>query len=91
MIAVGLNDPRESELCDCGIVALEDAETGETVYVDSSDKASRKEYSRQNQDRMKKRERLFNSMGVDYVDVYTDTSYVDALVKFFLKRRKRAR
>src|SRR5512133_174509 len=37
VIAVLLNDPRELELPDVGVVALEDAETGRTAYVDTSD------------------------------------------------------
>jgi uncharacterized protein (DUF58 family) len=91
LIAVALTDPRESDLPDCGILALEDAETEEVVYVDSSNAALRAQYSREGAARRRRREQLFISVGMDYVDVSTDVSYADALVKFFLKRRKRFR
>ena len=89
VIAVTLNDPREMRLPDCGIIALEDAEGGELMYVDSSNGQFRKQYERDNLDRIKRRDQIFNSIGVDHIDVHTSSSYSDALVKFFLKRRRK--
>ena len=89
MIAITLNDPRERRLTDCGIIALEDAEGGELLYVDSSNPRVIKQYERDNSDRVKKRDRIFNSIGVDHIDVHTDSSYSDALIKFFRKRRRK--
>lgn len=91
VIAITLNDPREKELPDCGLIALEDAETGDEVLIDSSDINVRKEYKKNNLERLKVREQLFRSVGVDYIDIATDVPYTDAIVKFFLKRRKRKR
>lgn len=91
VIAITLNDPREMELDDCGILTLEDAETGKTVLIDSSDAALRKQYRQINNDRIEKRERLFRSVGNDYIDISTDVPYTDAIVKFFIKRRRRQR
>ncbi len=91
VIAVILNDPREIQLRDCGLITLEDAETGKTVLIDSSDTALRQQYYQNNMDRLKARERLFRSIGVDYIDISTDVPYTDAIVKFFLKRRSRKR
>ncbi len=91
VIAVSLTDPRESDLPDCGILALEDAETGEVDQVDSSSAALRAQYSREGEQRRRRRDQLFNSVGMDHVDLSTDMSYADALIKFFLKRRKRFR
>ncbi len=89
LIAVTLNDPRELNLPDCGLIALHDAETGEEYVIDSSNKKVRDDYFRSNQNRLKQREGLFNSIGMDSIDLSTDESYVDQIVKFFLKRRKR--
>jgi uncharacterized protein (DUF58 family) len=87
LIAVTLNDPRETTLPDCGLIALHDAETGETLVVDSSNAQIRKQYEIQNQDRIKKRENLFRSIGMDFMNISTDKPYVDEIIKFFLKRR----
>jgi len=91
VIAITLNDPREMQLPDCGLIALEDAETGKPVLVDSSDAALRRQYHQNNTERLKGRERLFRSVGADYIDISTDVPYTDAIVKFFLKRRSRKR
>jgi len=74
---------------DCGLIALEDAETGQTQVIDSSDSDLRRQYARQNAQRLKQRERLFRLSGMDYINISTDVPYTDAIVKFFLKRRLR--
>ncbi len=89
LIAVTLNDPSELNLPDCGLVALEDAETGELVYVDSSNRTTREEYYHQNASRLAKREQLFRLSGLDYINISTASPFSDELVKFFLKRRHR--
>lgn len=91
VITITLNDPREMELADCGLIALEDAETGDEVLVDSSNAALRRQYAQNNTNRFNEREKLFRSVGVDYINISTDAPYTDALVKFFLKRRRRKR
>lgn len=91
MIAITLNDPREMELPDCGLIALEDAETGKMVLVDSTDAVLRKQYHQNNMERLKRREKLFRSVSTDHIDISTDVPYTDAIIKFFLKRRRRQR
>jgi len=89
MIAVTLNDPAEMDLSDCGVMELEDAETGQKILLDSSDRNLRERYRQQAAGRLRNRETLFNSVGMDHVDLSTNSSYVQELVKFFLKRRKK--
>jgi len=89
VITITLNDPREMELPDCGLIALEDAETGNEVLIDSSNAHLRKQYAQNNIDRLSEREKLFRSIGVDFINISTDVPYTDALVKFFIKRRRR--
>ncbi len=90
LIAVTLNDQRERELKDSGLILMEDAETGEMNYVDSSSAMVRRKFREISQQRCLAREQLFRSIGMDQIDIWTHESYSDALVKFFLKRRKRA-
>lgn len=89
LVAVTLNDPRELNLPKCGLVTLEDSETGEIFYLDTNNSRVREEYYQYNLKRIKQREELFRISGIDYIDTSTDFSYSDALVKFFLKRRKK--
>jgi len=89
VIAVTLNDPTEINLPNAGLLDLEDAETGARILVDSSSSAVRAEYHRLAEQRLQYRSRLFRSVGIDYIDLWTDKPYSQELVKFFLKRRKR--
>ncbi len=89
LIAITLNDRREKEFPDCGLLMLEDAETGRVTMVDTSSSAVREEYRAASLVRLKNRQRLFSSVGMDHIDIATDASYSDEIVKFFLKRRKR--
>ena len=45
LIAVQVDDPREKELPNVGMLALEDAETGEIIELDTADPAVRKRFS----------------------------------------------
>lgn len=89
LVAITITDPREQGMPNVGLVELEDAETGETVVVDTSDAALMNLFSSQAEDEKLKREKLFKSMNIDFIDVYTNKSYVEPLVKFFRKRAKR--
>lgn len=86
LIAVTLNDSRELTLPDCGLLSLQDAETGQEILVDSSSPKVRKDYFNVNRQRLEKRKNLFRSIGMDFIDIGTDQSYVDEVIKFFLKR-----
>ncbi len=89
LIAVTIVDPREVKLPDVGLIELEDAETGETVLVDTSSAAVRKRYERLGREERKRLEELFNSTGVDQIEIMTDRDYVPRLVSFFRVREKR--
>ena len=91
LIAVTLNDPREQTLPNCGLITFEDAETEKLVVIDSSDKRVRDAFFKLNKERIDKRKELFRMCGVDFMDISTDMSYADEIVKFFLKRKKRIR
>lgn len=91
LIAVTLNDPREASLPCCGLVDLEDAETGVSRTIDTSDPQVRGEYAAQAALRLEKRARLFKSLNMDHIDVSTQGAFADQLVKFFAQRRKRLR
>jgi uncharacterized protein (DUF58 family) len=88
LIACPVTDPRESVFPDAGLVELEDAETGETVLVDSGSAAFRNFYAQKTAQRRGKITSLFTANGIDEIAIATETEYVDALVKFFRKRER---
>ncbi len=89
LVAITITDPREMDLPDIGLIELEDAETGEMVLLDSADKTTRKMFHSETSDLKLKRDKLLRSMSIDSIDVRTDISYVEPLIKFFRARAKR--
>ncbi len=91
VIAISITDPRELEMPNVGFVELEDAETGETTLIDTSDRKVRKKFDSLNTKNMEERARLFRTMGVDLIDIRTDRSYIGPIMKFFRMREQRLR
>ncbi|MCK4754607.1 MAG: DUF58 domain-containing protein [Calditrichia bacterium] len=89
IIAIDIIDPREVEMPSVGLLELEDAETGETVMVDTSNPAIRGSFYSQSKEERETREKFFKSIGVDNININTDRSYVEPITKFFRMRAKR--
>jgi uncharacterized protein (DUF58 family) len=90
LIAVHIEDPREKELPDVGIVALEDAETGEIIEVDTSRAAVRKHFKALALERALRLRGDLRGEGIDTLQLQTDLPYIPALQRFF-KSRERTR
>ncbi len=91
IIAITIEDPREKELPEVGILELEDAETGESVLIDTTDKILREEFSKKVQTLKEKRNKNFKSMNLDAINISTEKSYIEPLILFFRIRAKRFR
>ncbi len=91
VIAVDLNDPLETSIADVGLLTLEDAETGELVWVDTSSKQWREEFTQENARFNVSKKKVMANAGVDVVKLDTDQDYVKALNLFFQKRTQRMR
>lgn len=91
VVAVRLLDPAEMALPDVGLVTVEDAETGEQLFIDAADPAFRERYARiAEQQELALREALARS-GVDTLELATDDELLDALLRYADLRRQRAR
>ncbi|MBN1951970.1 MAG: DUF58 domain-containing protein [Bacteroidales bacterium] len=86
MIALRVYDQRECELPDVGLAFLKDAETGETLWVDTSSRKVREHYKEQWENTSSLTHEVFNKHGVDFADISTDEDYVKPLMKLFKKR-----
>ncbi|MBN1625806.1 MAG: DUF58 domain-containing protein [Deltaproteobacteria bacterium] len=89
LIAVSITDPREISMPDCGLVRLEDAETGEMLLIDTGSAAFRKKYGRLGNQRIERLRKLFRSMDVDHIEIMTDRDYLHDLIRFFRMRERR--
>jgi uncharacterized protein (DUF58 family) len=89
IVAITVTDPRELSMPDVGFIELEDAETGEVVLVDTSHTKTRTTYSHQTAERVRERTKLFQSLNTDHIEIKTNESYVEPLIRFFRMRAKR--
>lgn len=91
VVAVRLWDPMEMALPDVGLVTVEDAETGEQLFIDASDPAFRERYAAiAEQQEAELMEGLARS-GADVVELATDDDLLQALLRLSDLRRQRAR
>jgi len=89
LIAIPIVDPREEELPDVGLVTLEDAETGEQIEINTSDRRARLAYMSAVSDRAAARLRDFRRQRIDAISLRTNDDYVPALRTFFRTRERR--
>jgi uncharacterized protein (DUF58 family) len=89
LIAITLTDPREIDLPNAALVEVMDAETGSRMLIDTSNERVRRQYHSKAVNLIKNRSRLFDTIGIDHIDISTDVPYKKALVTFFAQRRHR--
>lgn len=86
LVALQIYDKRETELPNVGLLKIKDAETGEIVLVDSSNKAIRDLYQSVWNKKQYKLNQVFNRCRVDNVSIDTTEDYVKSLLKLFRLR-----
>jgi uncharacterized protein (DUF58 family) len=91
VLAVRLYDPRETEMPDVGPIIMEDAETGEHLYVDTHDRTFRKRFYEAARQREIELHEAFKRAGVDALSLSTDDDLVSAIVHFATLRQQRKR
>ncbi|GAB4453643.1 MAG: DUF58 domain-containing protein [Anaerolineae bacterium] len=89
VLAIRLWDPREIELPDLGPIIMEDAETGEQLYVDTHDKKFRQRFQEAAQRREAALNQSFKRAGVDALSLSTEEDLVRAIVRFAKLRQQR--
>ena len=91
VVPVVVRDPMETELPSIGLVPMQDLETGEAVWVDTSSRAVRERYRERNESALKQLLQTFRRHKLDSIHVETGgASYEQALVRFFKLRAKRS-
>jgi uncharacterized protein (DUF58 family) len=91
VIAMTMSDPREEVWPDVGLLALEDAETGQIQWVDTSHQPWRDAFVQRASNHERRRTQVLRQAKVDRIDLRTDADYVIPLTAFFKKRAKRLR
>ena len=90
VLAVRLHDPLERELPDLGFVPLQDAETGEQLWIDTHDRAFRRRFHTLAERREAALREGFVAAGVDTLELSTADDLADTLLRHAAARRRRA-
>ncbi len=86
IVALRINDIHENMLPDVGLIKLRDNETGQLIWVDTSDADFRKQMEINRlkfEDEIKE---VFNKSGVDFATIHTHEGYIKPLMNLFKKR-----
>ena len=89
IIAIRIHDEREKILPNVGLIKVEDAESGQTRWMDTSNKKVRTNYNNNYREFKKELKQTLQSSGVDHIDIKTGKDYIKPLMNFFKNRGKR--
>lgn len=90
VIAVRLYDPLELELPDLGFVMMQDAETGEQLFVDTHERGFRKRFAEAAARREATLRQALSEAGIDCLELSTDNRLDEALLRFIQLRKRRS-
>ena len=91
VIAVRTCDPAEQAFPQAGMVLVEDAETGERLFVDADDPGFQARFGQLSAQREAALREGLAQAGVDALELSTDADLVDALAAFAAARRRSLR
>lgn len=89
LVSVCVQDPREHQLPQSGLLNLQDAETGQVTQVDAGNPRVRKQFADQAMNREQKLKSQLQKAGVDLLQIDLAESYVTTLQRFFTMRERR--
>lgn len=89
VVAVHVTDPLEQTLPDLGLITMEDPETGEQLFVDTSDKGFRQRFEALAIENERALQATFLRLGVDALTLSTDQSLLDSVVNFAQRRKRK--
>jgi uncharacterized protein (DUF58 family) len=88
-IALHIQDEREENLPNVGIITLEDAETGEQIEINTADRSTRTRFNALAETHRAELNRTLRRNNIDAVSLRTGENYLPALRSFFKQRERR--
>jgi uncharacterized protein (DUF58 family) len=86
VIGMQVTDPGEATLPNMGLVRVQDAETGELQWLDTSSEDIQMAYAKGYQNNLQQFRSTFIRSGADVISIQTTDSYTSSLHQFFQKR-----
>ena len=85
---INISDIREKEIPAIGYAHLEDAETGEQILVNTSDKNFQKQYREMSDNIIKTNQKNMNRIGIDMINLSNEESFDITINRYFRKKWK---
>jgi hypothetical protein len=88
-VAITVLDEREKALPDVGFIELEDAETGESLLIDTGNRVFRETFEKEAKKQSSALYQLFRRLDMDFVEIVIKSGYdetINPLIEFFKKR-----
>jgi len=89
LIAIRIQDERESILPPIGLITLEDAETGDQIEINAADSRVRAQFAQLAQSQLAETMRVLRRNRIDRIELRTGDEYLPALRSFFKQRERR--
>jgi uncharacterized protein (DUF58 family) len=89
LIGVILDDRRENELPDIGLIKFVDAETGQERWIDTNSKRVKTIMKKTREEAINRRNSMFLASRLDRINVQAGSDYIKPLVQFFRVRERR--
>ena len=89
LVALRIHDRRESSLPNVGLIPIQDAETEDMIFIDTSNKKIRLDFVKNRLDKINAVKKLLQNVGVDLIDISTGNDYIKPLINFFKGRGKK--
>ncbi len=91
ILAVRPFDPMEVELPPLGLFLMQDSESGEQIFVDTTDRGFRKRFAHAAEQREFEVREGLSRAGVDAIELSTQDDIVDSVLRFTDMRKRRIR
>ena len=85
---INISDIREKEIPEIGYAYLEDAETGEQILVDTSNKKFQKQYRDSVDNKIKTNQTNMNRIGIDMINLSNEESFDITINRYFRNKWK---
>ena len=85
---INISDIREKEIPEIGYAHLEDAETGEQILINTSDKNFQKQYREMTDNKIKTNQRNMNRIGIDMINLSNEESFDITINRYFRNKWK---
>lgn len=89
LIGIVLDDKREKEIPNIGLIKITDSESGVERWIDTGSRRVRDKILLQHKEKEKSRNSIFIRSGLDKIEVTAGSNYITPLVQFFRRREKR--